>query len=100
MTSLFPDADLTLTTEHLMELFADDDSVDGLGVFLGTPSSKRQEFSINYKNPAQRKEAYLDYYVHNHPSPSWGEIAFLLRSRDLLEHAAMVERTYIRGMIF
>ena len=63
-----------------MELFASmsDRYVDAMGIALDTPSSKSGEFKMNYQNPAQRKEAYLDYYVHNHPLASWTKIAKLL----------------------
>ena len=64
--------DLTLTTERLVGLFASmgDVFVDFMGDNLDTPSSKKEQFQMNYQNPAQRKEAYLDYYVHNHPAAS------------------------------
>ena len=100
--SLFPDTDFTLTTERLVELFAsmDDSSVDYMGEYhLDTPYSKRKKFIMNYQNPAQRKEAYLDYYVHNHPLPSWTMIANVLHQCDLFQQAAMVENTYIQGML-
>ena len=66
------DTDLTLTTERLMELFASmhDEYIDHLRLYLDTPSSKKEEFNMNYKDPARRKEAYLDYYVHNNPLAS------------------------------
>ena len=67
-------------------------------VFLDTPSSKIGEFLRNYRNPAQRKEAYLDYYVHNHPAASWVKIAKTLRECSLPWQAAVVENTYIQGM--
>ena len=58
--SLFPDTDLTLTTERLVELFASmfDGYVDCVGVKFDTPDSKIQQFQMNYQNPAQRMEAY------------------------------------------
>ena len=98
---LFSDIDLTLTTERLVELFApmNDQYVDHMGeVYLGTPSSKSKEFLRNYQNPAQRKEAYLDYYVHNHPVASWEKIAKTLRGFNLPRQAALVESTYIQGI--
>jgi hypothetical protein len=98
--SLFPDTDLTLTTERLVELFAsvDDEYVDDMGAsYLDTPSSKMREFKMNYQNPAQRKEAYLDYYVHNHPTASWTTIAEVLHSYAQSQQAAVVENTYIQG---
>jgi hypothetical protein len=82
-----------------VELFASlgDGFVDDVGIFLDTPSSKREEFKMNYQNPAQRKEAYLDYYVHNHPLASWTKIAKLLHDYGLPQQAAVVENTYIQG---
>jgi hypothetical protein len=68
-----------------------------VGHFLDTPYSKREEFQMNYQNPAQRKEAYLDYYVHNHPQASWTKIAKILRWCELPQQAAVVENTYIQG---
>ena len=98
---LFPDTDLTLTTERLVELFAsmDDRYVDAMGNALDTPASKSEEFRMNYQNPAQRKEAYLDYYVLNHPAASWTKIAKLLRGCKVPQQAAVVENTYIQGML-
>jgi hypothetical protein len=82
-----------------VELFAsmDDRLVDPVGGSLDTPSSKREEFQMNYKNRAQRKEAYLDYYVHNHPTASWTMISKLLYACGLRQQAAVVENTYIQG---
>ena len=101
--SLFSDIDFTLTTERLVELFApmvDDRYVNHIGVDLDTLSSKREEFQRNYQNPAQRMEAYLDYYVHNHPTASWVKIAETLRLYSLHQQAAVVESTYIQGIIY
>ena len=92
--------DLTLTTERLVELFAlmDDVYIDDMGAYLDTPSSKKKEFQMNYQNPAQRKEAYLDYYVHSHPAASWTKIAKVLCWYGLPQQAAVVENTYIQGI--
>ena len=85
-----------------MELFVSmserDEYVDGLGIHLDTPSSKEEEFKMNYKDPALRKEAYLDYYVHNNPLPSWTKVARTLRVYELHEQATVVENTYVKGM--
>ena len=101
IVSLFPDTDLTLTTERLVELFASmhDRNVDLMVIYLGTPSSKSKEFQMTYQNPAQGKEAYLDYYVHNHPLASWTKIAETLHGCGLLQQATVVEDTYIQGSL-
>ena len=94
------DTDLTLTTERLMELFASmhDEYIDHLRLYLDTPSSKKEEFNMNYKDPARRKEAYLDYYVHNNPLASWTKVAEALRWCELPKQATVVENTYVKGM--
>ena len=85
-----------------MELFASmgDGKVDRMGNYLGIPWSKKAEFQMNYKNPAQKKEAYLDHYIHNNPLASWTQIAQVLYDCDLPQQAAVVENTYIQGMYF
>ena len=92
--------DLTITTDKLMDLFesVDPEKVDDLGDRLDLPQSERDKIKKNYRSPTQRKEAYLDLYVHQHPCPSWTEIAGVLRYRfSLYERADLVENTYIKG---
>ena len=52
-------ADLTITTEKLMELFAplDPKDVDKLGVrnYLGLPHSEIDKIQRSYENPTQRR---------------------------------------------
>ena len=83
-----------------MELFAsmNDDYVDIMAGYLNTPPSKTNEFRMNYQDPARRKEAYLDYYAHNHPLASWSQVAEILRMFGLPQKADVVEKTYVQGM--
>ena len=96
-------ADLTVTTEKLMELFAllDPENVDKLGGrgYLGLPESEIDKIQKSYQSPTQRKEAYLDLYVHQHPCPSWKQVAAILRygSVNLHQEADLVENTYVKG---
>ena len=71
--------------------------VDFMGIHLDAPSSKSEELKMTYQNPAQRKEAYLDDYVHNHPAPSWTQIARTFHGCGLPQQATVVENTYIEG---
>ena len=94
-------ADLTITTEKLKEQFAslDPEKVDELGAeyCLGLPKSEVDNIKSSYDSPMQRKEAYLDLYVHQHPCPSWARIAKTLRVCDLDQQADFVENTYVKG---
>ena len=84
-----------------MELFVplDPGEVDELGGNLGLPQSEIDRIQKDYQSPTQRKEAYLDLYVHQHPCPTWNEVAWILR-RDrinLPQQADLVENTYVKG---
>ena len=97
--------DLTITTEKLMELFAplDPEKVDELGGgemnYLGLPQSEIDRIRKDYQSPTQRKEAYLDLYVHQHPCPTWGQVAGILSVPwiGLPNQADWVENTYVKG---
>ena len=72
--------------------------VDVIVDCLKLPKSEVDKINENYHNPTQKKEAYLDLYIHQHPCPSWGKVAFLLSDLNLKEQADLVENTYIKGM--
>ena len=95
--------DLTMTTEKLMELFdpMNPEKVDQLGreYWLGLPQSEIDRIQKDYQSPTQRKEAYLDLYVHQHPCPQWSQIAGALRIVDLPRQAGFVEDTYMKGTL-
>ena len=85
-----------------MELFSplDPEVVDKLGgkLYLGLPQSEIDRIQKDYLSPTQRKEAYLDLYVHQHPCPTWREIARVLRQWiNLPQQADLVANTYVKG---
>ena len=94
-------SDLTITTEKLMKLFAslDPEMVDKLGgtQYLSLSQFERDRIRKNYQSSTQRKEAYLDLYVHQHPCPTWIEIVGVLRWFNLHQSADLVENTYVKG---
>ena len=92
--------DLTITTEKLMELFAPalDPEMDYFGDYLGLPQSEIDRIRKDYQSPTQREEAYLDLYVHQHPCPTWNQVARILRDEFYLpQQADLVENTYVKG---
>ena len=85
-----------------MELFATLNSkeVDELGdeKHLELPQSEIARIQKDYQSPTQRKEAYLDLYVHQHPCPTWSDVAVILRNcANLRQQADLVENTYVKG---
>ena len=96
-------ADLTITTDKLMELFAsvvNSKEVDrlGEGYEIDLPSYEVDKIKKNYQSPTQRKEAYLDLYVDEHPCPTWQQVAKVLRDTFKLNQPAdFVKNTYVKG---
>ena len=86
-----------------MELFAplDPEKVDKLGGedYLSLPQSEIDRIQKDYQSPTQRKEAYLDLYVHQHPCPTWSRTARVLCYDEvgLPQQADLVENTYVKG---
>ena len=84
-----------------MDLFAslDPEKIDELGGFLDLPQFEIDRIQKFYPSPTQRKEAYLDLYVHQHPCPTWSYIARVLRYGwiNLPQQADLVVNTYVKG---
>ena len=93
-------ADLTITTEKVKEQFTslDPGKVEKLGGkdYLGLPEPEIDNIKKSYDSPTHRKEAYLDLYVHQHPCPSWADIADTLGDLGLDQQADFVENTYVQ----
>ena len=82
-----------------MELFTplDLEKVDKLGGYLGLPQSEIDRIQKAYQSPTQRKEAYLDLYVHQHPCPTWSKVVRVFHMVKLPQQADLVENTYVKG---
>ena len=88
---------------ELFQLVNDSDRVGpfydkhSIGEDLGLPQSAISEIQKSFQDATKRKEAYLEAYTHQHPCPSWSNVARTLRSCDLYQHAANTENTYVQG---
>ena len=84
-----------------MELFAplDLEKVDKLTGYLGLPQSEIDRIQKDYQSPTQRKEAYLDVYIHQSPCPTWSRVSRVLCDDEvnLPQQANLVENTYVKG---
>ena len=83
-----------------MELFAPlgPDKVDVLGNYLGLPQSAEiDRIQKAYQSPTQRKEAYLDVYVHQHPCPTWRWVAGVLCRFYLPQQTDLVMNAYVKS---
>ena len=91
--------DLTVTTEKVNHLFSTVIyyMVNNIGLWLDLPNSKLNEIKTKYHSLAQRREAYIDAYVDDHPCPSWKNVTEVLRFSELSDLSDEVERTYVQG---
>ena len=74
-----------------------DEHMSNLGNWLDLPNCKTSAILRNYHSPNQKREAYIDVYVNEHPYPSWKWLCEALRGVGLPDQADEVESTYVRG---
>ena len=46
-----------------------------VGMFLDVPELKWKEIYNQYSSDIHRKQAIAEYFISNHPAPSWGLVA-------------------------
>ena len=68
-----------------------------MAMWLHIPYSKHREMRVQYRSVSQRKQAYLEYWLTHHPSPSWLVVANALYKR--YEHGALkvLQKVYLKG---
>ena len=78
----------------------DPDDVDYyIGGGFGLSESTVEQIKSRYQSATQRKDAYLDAYIHRHPCPSWKNVAEVLSGYDLDQQVKEVENTYLKGTL-
>ena len=83
--------------ESVSEEELDDESNLNVVEWLHIPESKQVELQQQYPVVAQRKRAYLAYYLAHHPGPSWRIIATALWETEELGALEVVQKLYLKG---
>ena len=68
-------SDPTLTVENVREVMAEVGDMDGVGLSLGVPDSKRQEIIQQLSTKGEKCLALVDYWVNTVPGASWERLA-------------------------
>ena len=68
-------SDCTLTVINLCEVLEEVKEVIQVGMFLDVPELKWKEIYNQYSSDIHRKQAIAEYFISNHPAPSWGLVA-------------------------
>ena len=93
---MFSLTDPSLNLTNLTKLLEDVEDWDDVGVCLGIPNSVL-DISKQHSSMSQRKEACLEWYLNNHPSPSWHDIAYALYALDEHEVLEVLKSQYLKG---
>ena len=93
--SLFTDP--TLTLNNVTAIMKDVRQCDNAAFWIGIPDSKRYELQSLNPTTNQHRQAYWDYWLHHHPSPSWRILAGALYCWG--EHGALevLQMNYLKG---
>ena len=89
--------DPSFNLTNLTKLLEDVKDWNYVGAGLDIPKSVRDSISNQHSNMSQCKEAYCEWYLNNHPSPSWHHIAYSLYWYE--EHVVLkvLKSQYLKG---
>ena len=86
---MFSLTDPSLNLTNLTKLLEDVEDWKRVGAFLGIPYSVR--------DIRKHKEACWEWYLNNHPFPSWRYIAYILYMLDEHEVLEVLKSQYLKG---
>ena len=86
----------SLTLDTLTSVLDGVQDLDGVGVYLRIPYSKREELQCQYDR-RQLPRAFSTVFLTDNPSPSWSTVAYALWQAG--EHGALevVQKLYLKG---
>ena len=97
LSSLCLHTDPTLTLYNVTAIMKDVRQWDDVAAWIGIPYDKRDELQRQNLTTDLRKQAYWDYWLHHHPSPSWRILAgalYFWREHGALE---VLQMNYLKG---
>ena len=87
----------TLTVENLSSLLEGVKDWGNVVKWLHIPHSKQVEMNKQYGGVSKCKQAYCEYWLTHHPSPSWLVVANALYVRKEHEALAVLQKLYLKG---
>ena len=97
LSSLCLHTDPTLTLNNVIALMKDVQKWEHVAIWIGIPINKTLELLRQHPTTDQHKQAYWDYWLHHHPSPSWRILAdtlYVCREHGALE---VLQMNYLKG---
>ena len=93
----------SLTATNLCSLLAhvkDWRGTVGLPRYLHIPTSKLWEMERLYPDPSHRQSALMQYFLDEHPAPSWELVCFALYVKEEYEVLENVQNKYFKGTVY
>ena len=94
---MFSPTDPSLTLTNLTQLLEDVRDLEYVADYLDIPDSVYDRIKAQESSESERREACWEWYLNNHPCPSWRHIANALytsREHGVLE---VLKSRYLKG---
>ena len=94
---MFSPTDPSLTLTNLTQLLEDVRNWFGVSYHLDIPYSVRNSIDTQQSSGSERRKACWEWYLNNHPCPSWRHIAnalYMEREHGVLE---VLKSRYLKG---
>ena len=99
MHCISPPTDTSLTLTNLTQIMEDVEMDKwGIHIFLDILSvSVYDDISKQHSDESQKKKVLCEWYLNNHPSPSWRHIADALYCNDYHDVLDVLRGRYLKG---
>ena len=97
MHCISPPTDTSLTLTNLTQIMEDVEMDMWICPYLDIPGSVYYDISKQHYDESQKKKALCEWYLNNHPSPSWKHIAnalYINGDHDVLD---VLRGRYLKG---
>ena len=94
---MFSPTDPSLTLTNLTQLLEDVGNLIGVSDYLDIPGSVYNSIPTQQSSVSERRKACWEWYLNNHPCPSWHHIANALYMSE--EHGVLevLKSRYLKG---
>ena len=94
---MFSPTDPSLTLTNLTQLLEDVRYWDNVTIYLDIPDSVYSSITTQQSSESERMKACWEWYLNNHPCPSWCHIANALYMNEEHEVLEVLKSRYLKG---
>ena len=94
---MFSPTDPSLTLTNLTQLLEDVRDLVFVSPYLDIPYSVYSNIRIQQSSESERRKACWEWYLNNHPCPSWRHIANALYMKDGHGMLEVLKSRYLKG---